>query len=96
MLAPPLPGGLEPLVTGYGLQRRIAKGCSHGTIATANCLSQLMDCVTFSVIVAILPAEGSLGGVYDVACNICYVCDVAIAQYEWTLNEVDFPLILFV
>ena len=29
MLAPPLPEGLEPLVTGYGLQRRIAKGCSH-------------------------------------------------------------------
>ena len=55
-----------------------------------------MGCVTFSVIVAILPAGGALGGVYDVACNICYVCDVAIAQYEWTLNEVDFPLILFV
>ena len=61
-----------------------------------------MGCVTFSVIVAILPAGGVLGSVYDVACEIYYVCEVAVYQYEWTLTEVegksnvDFSLILFV
>ena len=69
-LPPPPHRGLAPLATGLWSAVKNVKGCSHDAIATTNCLSQLMGCVTFSVIVTILPAGGFLGSVYDVACII--------------------------
>ena len=58
------------------------KGCSHGTVTTVVYLSQLVDCMEFSVVVEITRSER----LHIIPYNPCVVMKVSHSQSHYVNN----------